>query len=215
MAVDIYAYNSKFYYVITDGAGLGDAVVKFPITGNDTVLDALAEVNGMQEVSSKRIWIARPAPAAPPATRFWRSTGTASVNAERRPPTISSCPATGCLSPRSAGRHQQRDRQVRQSVSADVRRHLDGNVHGEGDQVLQQQHGRNRRRQLVLCQSSIDGFRVAGAEPRERRNPVRNGPFRGDAPVRDDRGIAGRQSVFARTASIAASSAPATVCNSS
>jgi polysaccharide export outer membrane protein len=62
VAVDIYAYNSKFYYVITDGAGLGDAVVKFPITGNETVLDALAEVNGMQEVSSKRIWIARPAP---------------------------------------------------------------------------------------------------------------------------------------------------------
>lgn len=62
VAVDIFAYNSKFYYVITDGAGLGDAVVKFPITGNDTVLDALAEINGMQEVSSKRIWIARPAP---------------------------------------------------------------------------------------------------------------------------------------------------------
>lgn len=63
VAVDIYAYNSKFYYVITDGAGLGDSVVKFPITGNDTVLDALAEVQGMQEVSSKRIWIARPASA--------------------------------------------------------------------------------------------------------------------------------------------------------
>lgn len=62
VAVDIYAYNSKFYYVITDGAGLGDAVVKFPITGNDTVLDALAEINGMQEVSSRRMWIARPAP---------------------------------------------------------------------------------------------------------------------------------------------------------
>lgn len=63
VAVDIFAYNSKFYYVITDGAGLGDAVIKFPITGNETVLDALAEINGMQEVSSKRIWIARPAPA--------------------------------------------------------------------------------------------------------------------------------------------------------
>ena len=62
VAVDIYAYNSKFYYVITDGAGLGDSVAKFPITGNDTVLDALAEINGMQEVSSKRIWIARPVP---------------------------------------------------------------------------------------------------------------------------------------------------------
>ena len=37
--------------------------------------------------------------------------------------------------------------------------------------------------------------------------------IRGEAPVLDDRGIAGRQSVFAKTASIAASSAPATVYN--
>lgn len=63
VAVDVYAYNSKFYYVITGGAGLGDSVVKVPITGNETVLDALAEIEGMQEVSSKRLWIARPAPA--------------------------------------------------------------------------------------------------------------------------------------------------------
>ncbi|MGH7137956.1 MAG: polysaccharide biosynthesis/export family protein, partial [Pirellulales bacterium] len=62
VSVDVYAYNSKFYYVITDGAGLGDSVTKFAITGNDTVLDALSEINGMQEVSSKRIWIARPGP---------------------------------------------------------------------------------------------------------------------------------------------------------
>lgn len=62
VGVDIYAYNSKFYYVITDGAGLGDSVVKFPIMGNETVLDALSEVQGMQEVSSRRVWIARPVP---------------------------------------------------------------------------------------------------------------------------------------------------------
>ena len=36
-----------------------------------------------------------------------------------------------------------------------------------------------------------------------------------DAPVRHDRVIAGQQSVFARIASIAASSAPATMCNCS
>lgn len=62
VSVDIFAYNSKFYYVITDGAGLGDSVNKFPITGNETVLDAMAEIQGMQEVSSRRLWIARPAP---------------------------------------------------------------------------------------------------------------------------------------------------------
>jgi protein involved in polysaccharide export with SLBB domain len=62
VAVDVFAYNSKVYYVITEGAGLGDGVTRFPITGNETVLDAIANINGLTQVSSKRIWIARPAP---------------------------------------------------------------------------------------------------------------------------------------------------------
>lgn len=62
VAVDVFAYNSRVYYVITEGGGLGDTVSKFPVTGNETVLDAIANVSGMTEVSSKRIWIARPTP---------------------------------------------------------------------------------------------------------------------------------------------------------
>ena len=60
ISLDVYAYNSKVYYVITQGAGLGDGVFKFPITGNETVLDAIAQVRGLEQASSKRIWIARP-----------------------------------------------------------------------------------------------------------------------------------------------------------
>lgn len=60
VAVDVFAYNSKVYYVILEGAGLGDSVTRFPITGNETVLDAIANVNGLSELSSKRMWIARP-----------------------------------------------------------------------------------------------------------------------------------------------------------
>ena len=60
VAVQMYSYNSKFYYVITQGAGFGDAVVKFPITGNETVLDAVANVSGLGQYSSKQIWVARP-----------------------------------------------------------------------------------------------------------------------------------------------------------
>ena len=61
-SVDVIAYNSKVYYVITEGAGLGDNVRRIPVTGNETVLDALASVNGLSQVSSAHIWIARPAP---------------------------------------------------------------------------------------------------------------------------------------------------------
>lgn len=62
VVVDIFAYNSKKYYVITQGAGFGDNVVTAPITGNETVLDAVATIGGLSQLSSKKIWIARPAP---------------------------------------------------------------------------------------------------------------------------------------------------------
>jgi polysaccharide export outer membrane protein len=62
--VDILAYNSKKYYVITDGAGYGEQVYTFPITGNDTVLDAISHIGGLPAVSSKRhIWVARRNPS--------------------------------------------------------------------------------------------------------------------------------------------------------
>lgn len=61
--VDVYAYNSKQYYVITDGGGYGEQVIKFPITGSETVLDALSNIYGLPAVASKRnIWVARRSP---------------------------------------------------------------------------------------------------------------------------------------------------------
>ncbi|MBN1589431.1 MAG: polysaccharide biosynthesis/export family protein [Pirellulales bacterium] len=59
VSVDVFAYNSKVYYVITQGAGMGDGVFRFPVTGNETILDAISQINGLDQVSSKRIWIAR------------------------------------------------------------------------------------------------------------------------------------------------------------
>ncbi|MBV9125362.1 MAG: polysaccharide biosynthesis/export family protein [Planctomycetes bacterium] len=58
--VDVLAYNSKFYYVIADGGGYGAQVTRLPITGSETVLDAIAQVNGLPAVAAKgRIWLAR------------------------------------------------------------------------------------------------------------------------------------------------------------
>lgn len=62
VAVDVAAYNSKVYYLVTQGASMGDNVVRLPITGNETVLDAVSNVGGLSQVSSKKLWIARPAP---------------------------------------------------------------------------------------------------------------------------------------------------------
>ena len=60
--VDVLAYNSKVYYIVTQGGGFGDNVVRAPITGNETVLDAVSAVGGISQISSTELWIARPAP---------------------------------------------------------------------------------------------------------------------------------------------------------
>jgi polysaccharide export outer membrane protein len=60
VSVDVLAYNSKYYYVITDGGGYGEQVIRFPITGSETVLDAVSQVGGLGAVASKKhIWVAR------------------------------------------------------------------------------------------------------------------------------------------------------------
>ena len=60
VAVDIFSYNSKAYYVIFQSSALGERVLKFPFTGNENVLDAISNTDGLQANSSKRIWVARP-----------------------------------------------------------------------------------------------------------------------------------------------------------
>src|SRR5947199_189530 len=51
-------------YVIADGAGYGEQVYPFPITGSETVLDAIGKINGLPAVASKRhIWVARRSPS--------------------------------------------------------------------------------------------------------------------------------------------------------
>ena len=66
VSVDVGGFNSHVYFVIFDlpGAG-GQAMYRRPITGNETVLDALSDyglrAGGLPPgVSKRRIWVARP-----------------------------------------------------------------------------------------------------------------------------------------------------------
>lgn len=62
VSLDVFAYNSKVYYVITDGGGFGEQVIRIPSSGNETVLDAISQINGLSAVSSKhRVYLVRPA----------------------------------------------------------------------------------------------------------------------------------------------------------
>ncbi len=58
--VDVTAYNSKSYYILGDVAVPG----KLPITGNETVLDAINFANGLMPTAApSNIRLVRPAPA--------------------------------------------------------------------------------------------------------------------------------------------------------
>jgi protein involved in polysaccharide export with SLBB domain len=62
VSVRMAGYNSKFYYVIFEGGGAtGLSMSKQPITGSETVLDALINTGGLPGNASPRgIYIARP-----------------------------------------------------------------------------------------------------------------------------------------------------------
>jgi polysaccharide export outer membrane protein len=61
--LDVAAFNSKVYYVILDLGGVGQQVYRLPVTGNETVLDGISQVNGFTFVSdTNRIWVSRPGP---------------------------------------------------------------------------------------------------------------------------------------------------------
>ncbi|MGF1580890.1 MAG: polysaccharide biosynthesis/export family protein [Gemmataceae bacterium] len=64
MSVDIVGFNSQVYYVLFDGGGLGEQLIILPVTGNETVLDAIGQVNGLPAVASRsHVWVARPGPS--------------------------------------------------------------------------------------------------------------------------------------------------------
>jgi protein involved in polysaccharide export with SLBB domain len=66
VTVEIQAFNSKAYYVITDVAGHGQQVYRFPITGKETVRDAINAIGGIPSGGSpKKVYVLRPAPGRP------------------------------------------------------------------------------------------------------------------------------------------------------
>ena len=61
VTVDVAAANSKAYYVICD-AGCAQQVIRRPLLGGETVLDAVSELHGLPPSPAARVWVARPVP---------------------------------------------------------------------------------------------------------------------------------------------------------
>ena len=101
VSLEVSGYNSKVYYIVTQGAGFGDGVYRFPITGNETVLDAISQINGLQRVSSKKIWVARPTDNLA-ACSGWRSVGRTSLPTPTPARISKSFPATAFSLPKTS-----------------------------------------------------------------------------------------------------------------
>ncbi len=63
LGLSVMRYASKKYYVIVAGAGAGEGIRRFSSTGNETVLDAIAAIQGVPPIASGTMWIVRPGPA--------------------------------------------------------------------------------------------------------------------------------------------------------
>jgi polysaccharide export outer membrane protein len=64
ISIDVIGYNSKVYYVIFEQGSAGQAITRLPITGNETVLDAISQIKGMPPGSDRtQVWVARRVPA--------------------------------------------------------------------------------------------------------------------------------------------------------
>ena len=57
--VTVLAFNSKFAFIVADFAVNGEQVVRFPITGNETVLDAISQISGLLKKGPMNVWVAR------------------------------------------------------------------------------------------------------------------------------------------------------------
>jgi protein involved in polysaccharide export with SLBB domain len=88
--VSVFSQNSHVYYVIVENNGSsGDSVCRFRAVGNETVLDAISQINGLSELASKKIWIARPSPSGAGRDRIlpvnWEEISQDNTTADNQP----------------------------------------------------------------------------------------------------------------------------------
>ena len=67
VSVDVVGYNSKVYFIVFDFGGAGQQVTRLPLTGTETVLDAISQTSGLPTVADgTNMWVSRAQPAGCP-----------------------------------------------------------------------------------------------------------------------------------------------------
>jgi polysaccharide biosynthesis/export protein len=58
VSVEVAGYNSKVFYIVVNGSA-GDSILKCPMTGNETFLDAMSQLGRWANMAGAKIWISR------------------------------------------------------------------------------------------------------------------------------------------------------------
>lgn len=66
VGIDVTQYNSAAYYIVCGMAMNDGNVWRYPITGNETVLDAIGASGKAGKITGKTVWVVRPAKADQP-----------------------------------------------------------------------------------------------------------------------------------------------------
>ena len=123
------AVHGKAFYVITEGAGMGDNVRKFPLSGDETVLDAISQVGGLSQLSSRKLWVARPSAADPKRNDPARRLGSDYPARDQRHELSAPARRPRLHRRRQSRRAQQQDRQGDFSRGARAGRDRTGRIH--------------------------------------------------------------------------------------
>lgn len=62
VGIEVTHYNSKSYYVIMPRVESAESVQRYPITGNETVLDAVGRIQQFSNLAATTMWVARAEP---------------------------------------------------------------------------------------------------------------------------------------------------------
>ena len=86
VSVDVYAANSKVFYVIIENASLGDRIFRMPWAGKTTVLDAVSQAGDLRITSNTKIKIARPSPGGFGKDQIFNVDWPAALKSNKSPP---------------------------------------------------------------------------------------------------------------------------------
>jgi|GEM_PF-2403424 len=74
VSVAVQTSHSRAYFIVDEGAAIGETIKRMPYSGNETIVDAITSMGTFNEMGRRQIWISRPQPGSENLTAHERVT---------------------------------------------------------------------------------------------------------------------------------------------